>query len=135
MLRVMLDTNILFSALFYPSTATRHFFNVLLANHRIVLCNYVSDELRRITCEKWPKRAFAADIFLNELPYETVNTPATWSTLLIPKIRDENDAPILAAAILENVDVLVTGDKDFLVLDLPKPKIMTMAEFVEVFSS
>lgn len=135
MLRIMLDTNILFSALFYPSKITRRFFKVLLSRHQAVLCNYVADELRRVAQAKCPERAFAADIFLNEFPYESVNMPTAWDSSRIPIIRDENDAPILAAAIEGNVDVLVTGDKDFLVLDLPKPKIMTMAEFVEAFSS
>ena len=31
----------------------------------------------------------------------------------------------------ENVDVFVTGDKDFLVLDIKNPRIMTMEEFLE----
>ncbi|MGL6201377.1 MAG: hypothetical protein ACRC3H_20840 [Lachnospiraceae bacterium] len=46
-------------------------------------------------------------------------------------MRDIDDLPILATAILENVDVLVTGDKDFLVLDLEILYIITMAEFLE----
>jgi len=30
-----------------------------------------------------------------------------------PGIRDEKDLPILASAIIEDVDVLITGDADF----------------------
>lgn len=47
------------------------------------------------------------------------------------KIR--KDSPILATAILENVDVFITGDKDFLVLDIEMPNIVTMTEFLERF--
>lgn len=50
-----------------------------------------------------------------------------------PSVRDEKDSPILATAILENVDVFITGDKDFLVLDVEMPDIMTMADFLERF--
>lgn len=52
----------------------------------------------------------------------------------VPDIRDEKDAAILATAILEKVDIIVTGDKDFLMLELPRPGIMTMAEFIAKYS-
>ena len=51
-----------------------------------------------------------------------------------PSVRDQKDSPILATAILENVDVFVTGDKDFLVLDLKTPQILTMSEFLEQYT-
>lgn len=48
-------------------------------------------------------------------------------------MRDTKDLPILVTAILESVDVFVTGDKDFLVLDIDMPDIVTMAEFSEKY--
>ncbi len=48
-----------------------------------------------------------------------------------PEMRDTKDSPILATAIMEGIDVFVTGDKDFLVLDVNMPEIVTMAEFLE----
>lgn len=48
-----------------------------------------------------------------------------------PEMRDTKDSPILATAIMEGIDVFVTGDKDFLVLDVAIPEIVTMAEFLE----
>ena len=47
------------------------------------------------------------------------------------KIRDMKDQPILNAAITSNVDIIITGDKDFLSLDIKRPKCMTAAEFLE----
>lgn len=47
------------------------------------------------------------------------------------RIRDPKDQPILNAAILANVDLLITGDKDFLVLDLEQPRCITAAQFLE----
>nr|WP_302141147.1 hypothetical protein [uncultured Schaedlerella sp.] len=46
-------------------------------------------------------------------------------------MRDTKDSPILATAIMEVIVVLVTGDKNFLVLDVDIPEIMIMAEFLE----
>lgn len=40
---------------------------------------------------------------------------------------------MLYTAIMEDVDVLVTGDKDFSDIDVERPKIMTPAEFMEQF--
>ncbi len=45
-------------------------------------------------------------------------------------MRDMKDSPILATAIMEGIDIFVTGDKDFLVLDVDMPEIITMAEFL-----
>ena len=47
-------------------------------------------------------------------------------------MRDAKDAPILATAIMESVDILLTGDKDFLVMEVDMPDIMTMAEFLQL---
>ena len=42
-------------------------------------------------------------------------------------IRDAKDQPILNAAIVSDVDIILTGDKDFLSLDMEHPKCMTVA--------
>lgn len=47
-------------------------------------------------------------------------------------MRDEKDVPILATAIMEGVDIFLTGDKDFLVMEVDMPEIMTMAEFLQM---
>lgn len=52
---------------------------------------------------------------------------------MFPEMRDTKDSPILATAIMEDVDVLLTGDKDFLVLDVETPEILTMTEFLQKY--
>lgn len=63
-----------------------------------------------------------------------VYTPKTISMEDFPDIRDTKDLPILATAILENVDVFITGDKDFLVLDVDTPDIVTITDFLKEYS-
>ena len=46
------------------------------------------------------------------------------------QVRDENDRPILRAAIAAKADILLTGDKDFLESGVKTPMIMTPAEFI-----
>ena len=52
-----------------------------------------------------------------ELPFELVYTPKELDLNEFPEMRDVKDSPILATAIMEGIDVFLTGDKDFLVLD------------------
>ena len=61
-----------------------------------------------------------------ELPFELVYTPKELDLNEFPERRDEKDSPILATAIMEGIDVFLTGDKDFLVLDVETPEILTM---------
>ena len=81
-----------------------------------------------------PDEADGAARFFQKIPFELVYTQKGGKELGVPVIRDIDDEPILATAIFEGVDVLVTGDKEFLSLELLEPKIMTMAEFMAAFS-
>ena len=45
-------------------------------------------------------------------------------------IRDVNDRTIMRAAIAAKVDVILTGDKDFLESGIKYPAMMTAAEFL-----
>ena len=44
---------------------------------------------------------------------------------------DAKDQPILNAAIVSDVDLILTGDRDFLSLDINHPKYITAAQFLE----
>ena len=60
-------------------------------------------------------------------------TPKELDLNEFPEMRDVKDSPILATAIMEGIDVFLTGDKDFLVLDVETPEILTMKEFLEQY--
>lgn len=59
-----------------------------------------------------------------------VYTPKVLDLSEFPEMRDTKDSPILVTAIMEGIDVFVTGDKDFLVLDVDIPEIITITEFL-----
>lgn len=129
-MRVMLDTNIFISMIFFPSAQTRELAKRLAENYHIVVCDYVIEELRLVTDRKFPQKRKFLDRFFLELPFELVYTPKTLDLSEFPQMRDTKDSPILATAIMESIDVFVTGDKDFLVLDVDVPEILTIAEFL-----
>lgn len=130
-MRVMLDTNIFISMIFFPSTQTRKLAKRLADSHQIVVCDYVIEELRLVTDRKFPAKRKFLDQFFLELPFELVYTPKVLDLSEFPQMRDAKDSPILATAIMESIEAFVTGDKDFLVLDVDMPEIVTMAEFLE----
>ena len=132
-MRVMLDTNIFISMIFFPSNQTRELARRLTDEHQIVVCDYVIEELRLVVERKFPaKRKFLESFFL-ELPFELVYTPKSLDLEMFPEMRDTKDSPILATAIMEDVDIFLTGDKDFLVLDVETPEILTMTEFLQKY--
>lgn len=132
-MKVMLDTNILVSVIFFPSDQTRALVKTIAAGHQILLCDYVIDELRLVVERKFPARKEALEQFFVELPFSLVHTPKILPIGKYPSVRDGKDTPILATAIMEDVDLFITGDKDFLVLETETPKMMTMKDFLEQY--
>ena len=94
----------------------------------MVLCDRNITELREILTRKAPKYLPDAEVLLVELSYELI--PAIDHAEKL--IRDAKDQPILNAAIVSNVDIILTGDKDFLSLDMEHPRCMTVAEFLKI---
>lgn len=130
-MRVMIDTNIFISIIFFPSVQTKYLVRKLTENHQIVICDYVVEELQFVVNRKFPNKRKALDDFFLELPFELVYTPKEIDFEKFPEMRDQKDTPILATAIIEGVDVLLTGDKDFLALDIKFPEILTINKFLE----
>lgn len=128
----MLDTNILVSMIFFQSTQTAAVASALSVFCEIVISDYVLNELRDITNRKFPHKARTMEQFIGGFSFELVGSPSSSDD--VPDMRDPNDTPILAAAIDANVDILLTGDKDFLSLDIARPKIMSMREFLRTLS-
>ena len=131
-MRVMLDTNILVSAFMFRSRRIYAVIDYIVSHHELVLPSYVVDELKDVVNRKFPKIADSLDEFLTTLSFTLAYSPN-----LIPlglfEIRDISDAPILYTAIIEGVDVLITGDKDFDDVDIEMPDIMTIAKFIEEY--
>lgn len=126
-MRILIDTNILFSALLFPHSKPAKALLYVAEHYEIVLCDRNIAELREILTRKAPQYLPDAEVLLAELSYEFI--PAVDHAEKL--IRDAKDQPILNAAIASNVDIILTGDKDFLCLDLKHPKCMTAAQFLE----
>ena len=132
-MRVMLDTNILISAFVFKSQKMNNLIYNLSVKHDIVICSYTIEELKNLIENKFEKVSIEKlDKFLKEFPFEIVYSPIEVKDKLF-QIRDEDDYIILHTAIVENIDVFITGDKDFFDVDVKKPEIMNTSEFIEKY--
>lgn len=132
-MKVMLDTNILISAFVFKSKIMNELIYVLSTKHEIFICSYVVDELRNIVKNKFNVKADELEEFFEKFPFTLVYSPSNVNKKKF-KIRDENDYIILYTAIIEEIDVLITGDKDFFAVDIEKPEIITAKDFLEKYS-
>ena len=126
-MRVLVDTNILLSAMWFKDSRVARTLLYVVSNHELVLCDRNVAEMRDVIRRKSPNILADAEVFLAELSYELIPSIEEAEKL----IRDPKDQPILNAAIVGGVDVILTGDKDFLSLCLDCPKPMTIAQFLK----
>lgn len=96
------------------------------------MSSFVVDELRKVIHRKFEGKEDVVDTLVSQLPYELVDMPEQPEPGLF-KILDDKDYPILYSAITEDVDVFITGDRDFDGLGLKKPEIISPAEFLQKY--
>ena len=120
-MRVVLDTNVLVSALLFRSGSLawiRHGWQSSRLQP-LVSRDTVSELLRVLAYPKFALSAADRDHLLADyLPWcETIGISAAMpDATMIPACRDHHDQPFLDLAIAGGADALVTGDRDLLVL-------------------
>ena len=132
-MRIMCDTNVLISGLLFPDSVPGRVLRYIAEQERFVLATYVIDELRQVFQRKFPDKTESLERYLEQEEFELFVTPHEWH-VAVPSIRDIKDKPVLASAILADVDVLITGDKDFSDVELSRPLILTPAAFLKLFN-
>ena len=133
-MRVMIDTNIFISAVLFPNgKASAALKKALVSPYQPVTCDYVINELHRKFDEKFPERISELDSFLN-IALSVIDVVKTTDVIVKAEglIRDKKDRPILRAALDAGADLFLTGDKDFLESAVTDPRILSVAQFLEI---
>ncbi len=128
-MRILIDTNILISAIFFPNSKVAKVLLYVANFHTMVLCDQNITELREVIRRKRPEKLPDVEVLLAELSYELI--PAIYYVEKL--IRDAKDQPILNAAIVSGVDIILTGDKDFLSLDMEHPRCLSVSHFADEY--
>lgn len=128
--RVVLDTNILLSALVFEAGRLA-WIRQAWQHQRLqaLVCRDTMQELVRVLA--YPKFKLSMDeqkdLLSDFLPYaEVVVLPAVWPDL--PACRDEKDQVFVVLADVGNADALVTGDADLLALRSRLPDLICTAD-------
>lgn len=119
-MKVLLDTNVLFSGLAFRGVVGSLLEELVQQGHTLVTSEYILEDLREKIRLK-VKEPYAGEALgllehlLHRAPLEIKPLDGVLSHLqrareLVPA----QDAPILALAMLDDVDYFVTGDEDFL---------------------
>ena len=110
---VFLDTNVLISA-FAARGLCADLMRLLLVEHEVVTGEVNVVELRRVLTKRFKATAAQVDVIAQLRRDQTViPKPAA---LLSLKVRDPDDAWVLASAVVGGADLLVSGDQDLIVL-------------------
>jgi uncharacterized protein len=136
-IRVVIDTNIVLSALVFSGGKVGVFRQLWQNNQFMPIVSKVTiTELIRVLA--YPKFKLTPtdreDLLADYLPFcETIQTPIDLPE--IPPCRDPLDEPFLHLAIFGKADYLVTGDRDLLILADTFPcSIVTAEQFLDILS-
>ena len=129
-MKILIDTNILISSVLFPNSKMAKVVIYVSDYYEIVLTKQIIDEFRRIIEKKFCSKIKESEELLSELEFDLLDD----NYLEKIKIRDPNDQIILNSAVENNVDYLLTGDKDFLVLNIQNPKCVSINEMIEILN-
>ena len=115
-MRVLLDTNVLVSAVTTRGLC-EDIFRAVLADHELVTCTKVLQEITRILHTKISVPDSLISEYLELIRQDAILAEAEEAPDI--QIKDVDDIEIIGAAISGKADVMVTGDRE--VLDI-KPR-------------
>lgn len=131
-MRVLLDTNVIVSAIFFGGLPNELFRRGLAGHFEIVTSRALLDELERILRERLAFPAEAASFVRGDLELAAeVVAPTS-----VEKVsRDPGDDVVLAAVKRADAAYLVTGDRDLLVLGrYGRTAIITPRQFADILA-
>lgn len=112
-MKIFADTNVLVSA-FTARGLCADLLEIILADHQLITGEIVLTELERVLISKLnvpQDKVSSTLLFLRKYHVEPI--PDKPNDV---KVRDEDDRWVLESALRAKADILVTGDKDLLVL-------------------
>jgi putative PIN family toxin of toxin-antitoxin system len=131
-MRIMMDTNVLISIVLFPTPQMNKMMEHIFQKHNLVLSSFVVEEFKGVMARKFPTEVKNVDRFLSRVSYELVYTPDEIDQSIF-RIRDTHDYPVLYTAIIDDVDVLITGDKDFASVEIDRPEVLTPVNFIKMY--
>lgn len=130
-IRVVLDTNILVSAILFGGKPEQILYYVIEKKIQAIISSVLLSELKEVFSKKFPLKEPNIELTIRNIE-KTFKMVQPKSNIEI--VRDEDDNRVLEAALEGKCDYIVTGDKDLLNLKTFKNiKIVTPDAFLAEF--
>ncbi len=133
-MKIMLDTNVLISAMIFGGQTGRLLERLFDSDHELYVSEYVDSEFKEKLSLKWPDKADKVYDLYHHMDINFCDSTDRGEG----ELRDKKDLPVLHDALYHNVDVILTGDKDFLEADLERPLIYSpsmLEEFLDAYTT
>lgn len=130
-MKILLDTNVLISAFIFGGQAGTLLNMLFDSEHELYVSDYIDKELHEKLEEKWPQKAEKVYSLYHNL---NINFCSSTEENL-GKLRDKKDEPVLSDAIYHKIDVILTGDRDFLEAEIERPLIYSPSMMLEYIRS
>lgn len=129
-MKILLDTNVLISAFVFGGQAGKLLNFLFSSEHDLYVSEYIDREFKEKLESKWPSKAQAIYRLYHQLDINFCES----TNQSLGCLRDEKDIPVLSDALFHEIDLILTGDKDFLEAGLDHPLIFSpsmMLEYLE----
>ena len=116
-MRVFLDSNVVVSGIAFRGNEHEILRFSFIRGSDLVISDDVKYEVLKVLREDFPKLRGDVEEIVSSIRAEVVPRRSYEARLHdFPRLRDPNDAHVLAAALVAGCDVIATGDRDLLVL-------------------
>jgi len=122
-MKILVDTNVIISAIVFGGQPALLLDKLFKYEHELYVSTYIDKEVYAILTKKWPDKALLLYSSFRKLNF--IFCPSADKTL--GALRDEKDVQVLSDAIYYNVDLILSGDKDFLEAELTTPLVYSPA--------
>ncbi|MBK8576656.1 MAG: putative toxin-antitoxin system toxin component, PIN family [Elusimicrobia bacterium] len=113
-MKILLDTNVLISAFITSGGHSHEILTHAIHQHKLYYTDYILDEFK----EKFKTKFHFPPTVIRDLVEFIANSFLHGKTAVdVPKVcRDPDDDQVLADAVVNEVDLILTGDEDLLIL-------------------
>ena len=126
-MKIMVDTNVLISAFVFGGRAGKLMHKLIASEHILYISDYIDKEFKAKLELKWPDKAARVYELFHTMSFQFCESTGE----KLGNLRDEKDIPVLSDALYHKVDLILTGDRDFLEADLTQPLVLSPSMFLE----
>jgi len=132
--RIVMDTNIFISAMLGSTYANKLLLGVYISQFDIIMTEEILDELKIVLARPKFSKYIKEEQIERLVTFLSAKIIKPRKNIKINDCRDPKDNMILEAALQGNVDYIITGDKDLLVLNPYETiKILDLNEFLNIY--